>query len=145
MFPNSQSGQQCFQTADEFETYCKTTYNGTTNGGRCFFLLPSLYNWTDAWIGCGNLGGTLAQIHTSNEFAEMINYTVYIHLTYALTLTISKFLSVLLDASCTKLLPILDCIGARCQCHDSGEIRNGLANSSLARNHQLLQPWYDCW
>lgn len=66
---------QCYSISD-FASRCTSVHNGVMNGARCFFLLQTKVNWTDAWSLCASNGGTLAQIHTQGEFTAVVNYNL---------------------------------------------------------------------
>lgn len=72
-------GQQCYETKSDFQRSCSIVHNGVVDGGRCFFLRGQVlgyspFNWTEAWAECARRGGTMAQIHTSHEFAAVSAY-----------------------------------------------------------------------
>lgn len=58
----------CYPPGFNFTTYCKNTLGGIQNGARCFFIANQSTSWDAAWDVCASYGGTLAQIHTTNEY-----------------------------------------------------------------------------
>lgn len=51
-----------------------TQMGGVKDGARCFYLADQNTTWDNAWQACAASGGTLAQIHTLNEYNNIINY-----------------------------------------------------------------------
>jgi len=67
--------EQCFEDRECFDAYCKENFNnGTTDGGRCYFLADIGKSWDDAWAVCRKYGAVLAQPHTASEYAKITNY-----------------------------------------------------------------------
>lgn len=63
----------CSDDAD-FDKTCVEIFNGTRDGGRCFFLGNITGNWTAAFSVCEQYGTVLAQVHTTSEFSKIEQY-----------------------------------------------------------------------
>lgn len=69
----------CFITAcinydSDFTKTCVEVFNGTKDGGRCFFLGNVTSTWNDSWLVCQQYGAVLAQVHTESEFSKISQY-----------------------------------------------------------------------